>query len=139
MSVVGRSQYRWSSFRRCDRPRRSRFVREEVVLLSCLNDMVARGWKSDNGFRGGYAGKIENWMKNEFPTTDLMADPHVQSKLTRWKKNYYLLSKILDRSGVGFNLHNDFKIDCPDDQWDQIVKVCASFLDCSQLHISAMR
>ncbi|KAG6437012.1 hypothetical protein SASPL_101919 [Salvia splendens] len=27
------------------------------------------------------------------------------------------------RSGVGFNLHDDYKIDCDDDQWSQIVKV----------------
>ncbi|KAL1544402.1 hypothetical protein AAHA92_21259 [Salvia divinorum] len=27
-----------------------------------------------------------------------------------------------DRSGVGLNLHEDFKINCDDDQWAQIVK-----------------
>ncbi|KAG6384851.1 hypothetical protein SASPL_113449 [Salvia splendens] len=118
----GRSQYRRSSFRPCDRPRRSWSDREELILISALKELVATGWKSDNGFRGGYAQKIEEWLKNEFPTTDLKATPHIQSKITTWKRNYYSLSKILDRSGVGFNVHNDFKIDCSDDQWDQIVR-----------------
>ncbi|KAL1549115.1 hypothetical protein AAHA92_17254 [Salvia divinorum] len=29
----------------------------------------------------------------------------------------------MQRSGVGFNLHDDFKIYCDDDQWSQIVRV----------------
>ncbi|KAG6389220.1 hypothetical protein SASPL_150682 [Salvia splendens] len=132
----GRSQYSRSSLRLCDRPRRSWSDREELILISALKELVATGWKSDNGFRGGYAQKIEEWLKNEFPSTDfrggygqcvaLKATPHIQSKITTWKRNYYPLSKILDRSEVGFNVHNDFKIDCSDDQWDQIVRVCDS-------------
>ena len=82
---------------------------------------MAQGWKSDNGFRGGYLSKIEEWMQTEFPRTDIKANPHIQSKLTALKKHYNLLSNILDRNGVGFNVHGDFKIDCYDDQWDQIV------------------
>ncbi|KAL1559803.1 hypothetical protein AAHA92_10106 [Salvia divinorum] len=26
------------------------------------------------------------------------------------------------RSGIGFNVHGDYKIDCDEEQWDQIVK-----------------
>ena len=97
-------------------------------MISAMKALVARGWKSDNGFRGGYAEKIEDWIRNEMPNTDLKASPHIRSKITSWKKNYYSLSKILDRSGVGFNHHNDFKTDCSDDQWDQIVKVSGIIL-----------
>ncbi|KAG6434005.1 hypothetical protein SASPL_105624 [Salvia splendens] len=81
----GSSQYRRSSYQRNERGRRSWTDCEEAVLISALKELVALGWKSDNG-------------------------------------NYNLLSNILDRSGVGFNVHGDFKIDCSDDQWDQIVK-----------------
>ncbi|XP_047950907.1 uncharacterized protein LOC125196435 isoform X2 [Salvia hispanica] len=118
----GGGQYHRSSMQRGDRVRRSWSDREEALLISGMKALVARGWKSDNGFRGGYANKIEEWITREIPTTDLKAEPHIKSKITSWKKNYYSLAKILDRSGVGFNLHNDFKIDCSDDQWDQIVK-----------------
>ncbi|KAG6436498.1 hypothetical protein SASPL_101399 [Salvia splendens] len=118
----GSSQYRRSSYPRNERGRRSWTDREEAVLISALKELVALGWKSDNGFRGGYLNKIEELMQKEFPRTDIKGNPHIQSKLTSLKRNYNLLSNILDRSGVGFNVHGDFKIDCSDDQWDQIVK-----------------
>ena len=87
-----------------------------VEDVTALKDLVARGLKSDNGFRGGYLKVVEGWLKKEFPRTDLKANPHIQSKITAVKKSYNSLAKILDRSGVGFNVHGDFKIDCDDDQ-----------------------
>lgn len=57
--ALGDSQYRHSSFRRCDRSLRSWSDREDVMLVAALKDLVARGCKSDNGFRGGYANKID--------------------------------------------------------------------------------
>ncbi|KAG6410223.1 hypothetical protein SASPL_128276 [Salvia splendens] len=39
-----------------------------------------------------------------------------------WKKAYGALSLVLARSRVGFNVHNDYKIDCDEEQWDQIIK-----------------
>ncbi|KAG6394855.1 hypothetical protein SASPL_145445 [Salvia splendens] len=89
---------------------------------ACRPVVPRRSWSDHNGFRGGYLNKVEEWMQKEFPRTDLKANPHIQSKLTAVKKSYNSLAKILDRSGVGFNVHGDFKIDCDDDQWDQIVK-----------------
>ncbi|XP_041998810.1 uncharacterized protein LOC121748487 isoform X1 [Salvia splendens] len=104
------------------RPGHRAFPERQTSAPSIGGSQGTNGWKSDNGFRGGYANKIEDWMRDEFPTTDIRANPHIQSKISTWKKNYYSLTNILDRSGAGFNLHNDFKIDCSDDQWDQIVK-----------------
>ncbi|KAG6427911.1 hypothetical protein SASPL_112158 [Salvia splendens] len=121
-NTQGSSQYRRGNARRPVVPRRSWSGREEAVLMVAMKDLVAHGWKSDNGFRGGYLNKVEEWMQKEFPITDLKANPHIQSKLTAVKKSYNSLAKILDRSGVEFNVHGDFKIDCDDDQWDQIVK-----------------
>ncbi|KAL1568786.1 hypothetical protein AAHA92_00352 [Salvia divinorum] len=39
------------------------------------------------------------------------------------KKNYNNLQNILSRRGIGFNAHGDYKIECSDEQWEQIVKV----------------
>ncbi|KAG6397618.1 hypothetical protein SASPL_143788 [Salvia splendens] len=61
-------------------------VREEEILATCLLDLVARGGKSDNGFR---AGSLRN---------------------------------ILSRTDVGFNPDGDHRIDCDDEQWEQIVQ-----------------
>ena len=93
-------------------------------MVATLKELVAQGWKSDNGFRSGYHNKVEEALRREFPTTDIKANPHIQSQICSWNKNYSSLVTILGRSGVRFNSNNDFKIDREDDQWAQIVRVC---------------
>ncbi|KAG6413136.1 hypothetical protein SASPL_125838 [Salvia splendens] len=118
---LGRNRKRKGD-RKGDRTRRSWTDREEETLVIALKDIVAHGWKSDNGFRGGYLTKLEDAMRSRFPKTDIKGSPHITSKLTAWKRMYGSLALILNRSGVGFNNKGDYKIDCNDDQWDQIVK-----------------
>lgn len=86
-------------------------------------ELVATGWKSDNGFRAGYIYKLEEMMRIHFPRAQVYANPHIMSKLTGWKKNYGSLSYILSRSGVGFNVHGDFTVDCDNEQWEAICNV----------------
>ncbi|KAG6392062.1 hypothetical protein SASPL_146268 [Salvia splendens] len=106
----------------CDRSRRAWSDREEMHFIASLKELVATGWKSDNGFRSGYLFKLEESMRREFPTTDLRVSPHISSKLHTWKKFYSAVSSILERSGVGFNNHDDYKIDCDEHQWTEIIK-----------------
>ncbi|KAL1549325.1 hypothetical protein AAHA92_17445 [Salvia divinorum] len=115
-------QYRRPGVRRVDRSRRSWSDKEELALVAAMKELVAIGWKSDNGFRSSYLTKVEESLLHDFPTIDLRANPHIQSKITAWKLNYYALFIILERSGVGFNVHGDYKIDCNDEQWDHIIK-----------------
>ncbi|KAL1540204.1 hypothetical protein AAHA92_24590 [Salvia divinorum] len=91
--------------------RRGWSFREEKILLASLKDIIAQGWKSENGFRGGYLFKLEDALKREFPNTDIKATPHITSKITIWKKSYYSLQGILSRSGIGFNLNGDHRIE----------------------------
>ncbi|XP_057807932.1 uncharacterized protein LOC131022462 [Salvia miltiorrhiza] len=105
-----------------DKTRRSWTTREEEVLLAALKELVAQGWKSDNGFRPGYLTKLEEAMRKAFPTTDLKGMPHINSKTTTWKKNYYSLCEMLKNSGVGFNVAGTHMIDCTDEQWEGIVQ-----------------
>ncbi|KAL1534751.1 hypothetical protein AAHA92_30891 [Salvia divinorum] len=109
-------------FQKGDRSRRMWSIREEEILVASLLELVARGWKSDNGFRSGYLGKIEDSIRKKFPNSDIKGTPHVVSKISSWKKNYSSLRGILVRSGVGFNVHGDYKIDIDDDQWAQVVQ-----------------
>lgn len=102
-------------------------IREEETLLSALKDLVSQGWKSDNGFKPRYLNRLEDALKKADPRTDLKANPHINSKITIWKKNYYILSQILSQSSVGFNLTGNFKIDCEDGVWADIVKVNMKF------------
>ncbi|XP_057766301.1 uncharacterized protein LOC130986786 [Salvia miltiorrhiza] len=105
-----------------DKTRRSWTIKEEETLIHELKELVAQGWKSDNGFRAGYLNKLELAMKNVFPGTDLKGMPHINSKICAWKKNYYSLCLIFRVTGVGFNVHGDHMIDCTTEQWEQIVK-----------------
>ena len=113
---------------RSDRTRRSWSPEEETIMLETLKDLVTRGWKADNGFRNGYLGKIEESLRRRFPQTDLRVNPHIQSKMHTWKKFYGALSQVLSKSGIRFNLKGDFKIDCEDAEWQEILKVCMSYL-----------
>ncbi|KAG6435856.1 hypothetical protein SASPL_100737 [Salvia splendens] len=105
-----------------DRTRRSWTDREEEILVTAMRDLSASGWKTDNGFRSGFTGRLHDAIKQRFPNTDIKICPHINSKISAWKKTYSSLVGILARSGVGFNTNNDCKIDCDDDQWEQIVK-----------------
>ncbi|KAG6425018.1 hypothetical protein SASPL_115441 [Salvia splendens] len=98
MSGFGRSNSTIS-----DRSRRGWTDKEEATLIMAMKDLMATGWKSDNGFKAGYLTRIENIMRQHLPNTDLRVHPHIKSKFTTWKKSYYLLDTILSRSGVGFN------------------------------------
>lgn len=97
-------------------------------FIASLKELVATGWKSDNRFRQGYLQKLEESMRREFPNTDLRVSPQFTSKLHTWKKFYSAVGNILERSGVGFNNHGDYKIDCDEHIWSEIIKVVASFM-----------
>ncbi|KAG6430085.1 hypothetical protein SASPL_108146 [Salvia splendens] len=96
--------------------------REEAILLAAMKELAATGWKSDNGFRSGYLTRALEALKREFPKTDIVVHPHIKSKITTWKKNYYSLMQILDRSGVGFNADGEYKLDIDDEQWSQVMQ-----------------
>ncbi|KAL8534717.1 hypothetical protein ACS0TY_010668 [Phlomoides rotata] len=53
-----------------------------------LKDLVAKGQKTDNGFRTGYLNKLEDALRKAFPGCDLQATPHITSKITTWRKHY---------------------------------------------------
>ncbi|XP_057780067.1 uncharacterized protein LOC130998671 [Salvia miltiorrhiza] len=107
--------------KKCEKTRRSWSVREEEVLIAALKELVVQGWQSDNGFRVGYLGKLEEAVKSAFPGTDLKGIPHIHSKRSTWKKNYGSLTTILGKSGTDFNVDGKFMIDCDAELWELIV------------------
>ncbi|KAL8481047.1 hypothetical protein ACS0TY_027544 [Phlomoides rotata] len=97
-------------------------TREENVLLAALKDLVAKGKKTDNGFRMGYLNKLEDALRKAFPGCDLQATPHITSKITTWRKHYFaIVSTKLQVTGVGFNT-TSCQLEYTDDQWDSILK-----------------
>ncbi|KAL8487642.1 hypothetical protein ACS0TY_024092 [Phlomoides rotata] len=85
------------------RGRRSWSKIEEDALMVSLNNAVLEGWKSDNGFKAGFQRELEKGMKKIIPCTDLVATPHINSKIHVWKKEYGALSDLLCKSGIGWN------------------------------------
>ncbi|KAL8470859.1 hypothetical protein ACS0TY_033435 [Phlomoides rotata] len=85
------------------RSRRSWTRIEEDALVLCLIEIVNNGWKSDNGFRAGFQRELEKGMRVLIPGTNLLATPHINSKIHQWKKDYGSLFDVLSKSGVGWN------------------------------------
>ncbi|KAL8525442.1 hypothetical protein ACS0TY_014886 [Phlomoides rotata] len=42
-------------------------------------------------------------MKKLLPSTDIVANPHINSKIHVWKKDYSALSDLLSKSGIDWN------------------------------------
>ncbi|KAL8521035.1 hypothetical protein ACS0TY_011540 [Phlomoides rotata] len=76
---------------------------EEDVLIQALTDIVSDGWKADNGFRAGFQRELEKGIRKLLPGTDLVANPHINSKIHVWKKDYGSQSDLLSKSGIGWN------------------------------------
>ncbi|KAL8470896.1 hypothetical protein ACS0TY_033465 [Phlomoides rotata] len=85
---------------KASRGRRSWSRVEEDALIGCLIDIVNDGWKADNGFKAGFQRELEKGMRKIFPGTDLVANPHINSKIHVWKKEYSALNDLLSKSGV---------------------------------------
>ncbi|KAL8500762.1 hypothetical protein ACS0TY_020373 [Phlomoides rotata] len=76
---------------------------EEDALINCLTDIVNDGWKAENGFKAGFQRELEKGMRKRLPGTNIVANPHINSKIHVWKKEYNALSDILSKSGIGWN------------------------------------
>ncbi|KAL1564399.1 hypothetical protein AAHA92_06748 [Salvia divinorum] len=87
-------------------------LRDGGSMSKVKGDRTRRSWSK----------REEEVTKSEMPDTQLLVNPHINSKITTWKRCYNSLLLILDHSGIGFNSDNDFKIECNDEQWSQIVK-----------------
>ncbi|KAL8493835.1 hypothetical protein ACS0TY_024850 [Phlomoides rotata] len=95
---------------------------EERELVSALKDLVLKGRKCDNGFRSGYLLLLENMLSTKFPGTDLKGEPHINSKIHVWKKQYACLKLMLGNSGIGLN-STTYRIDALPEVWDAHIKV----------------
>ncbi|KAL0423932.1 UNVERIFIED_CONTAM: hypothetical protein Sradi_0928000 [Sesamum radiatum] len=84
-------------------PRRTWILVEKEALINGLKSLVMSGWKCDNGFQNGYLAQLEAHMKRAFPQCDLKAEPHINSKLHVWKRQYSTLCSMMAKSGLGWD------------------------------------
>ncbi|KAG8390739.1 hypothetical protein BUALT_Bualt01G0114900 [Buddleja alternifolia] len=95
---------------------------EEKVLANALRDLLVRGYKADNGFKSGYQMLLEQAMVQAFPGTNIRADPHINSRITVWRKNYATISTLQSRSGFGWNDATNMITVESEDAWNNFVK-----------------
>ncbi|KAL8458323.1 hypothetical protein ACS0TY_035994 [Phlomoides rotata] len=67
-----------------------------------LEKMLLRE-KYPEGAGHGFQRELEKGMHKIFPGTDLVANPHINSKIHVWKKEYSALSDLISKSGIGWN------------------------------------
>ncbi|GFS37804.1 hypothetical protein Acr_00g0054040 [Actinidia rufa] len=81
-------------------------------------------WKLDCGqFKGGFYGECEKKIICAFPGTDLRANPHIESKIKMWRRQYNLLQDMLKTSGFGYaNYVEKMILVDSDDVWDNYVR-----------------
>ncbi|KAG6382519.1 hypothetical protein SASPL_157813 [Salvia splendens] len=72
--LLGMCEFGRSNSTISDRSRRV-WTDKEATLIMAMKDLVATGWKSDNGFRAGYLTRIENIKRQHLPNTDLRVQP----------------------------------------------------------------
>ncbi|KAL8493715.1 hypothetical protein ACS0TY_024772 [Phlomoides rotata] len=97
---------------------------EECELMHGLKVLVVKGNKCDNGFRSGYLLILENWLTAKFLGTDLKGEPHINSKIHVWKRQYVCLKCMLGISGVGLN-STTYHADALPEVWDAQIRVDA--------------
>ncbi|KAL1569378.1 poly(ADP-ribose) glycohydrolase [Salvia divinorum] len=100
---------------------------EEAALIAIMKKLVADGYRQENAFRSGYLEIIEKQLKVWFPGTDLNLT-NVSSKLTVWKRQYYLMMNMINTSGFGWNDSSNM-IAVEDDVWKQYAKSFRYFQD----------
>ncbi|KAL8518370.1 hypothetical protein ACS0TY_009667 [Phlomoides rotata] len=88
---------------KCVRGRRSWSKVEDDTLIHCLINIVNDGWKADNGFKAGFLRELEKKMRKMLPGSDIVANPHIHSKIHVWKKECGALSDLLSKSGIRWN------------------------------------
>ncbi|GER39740.1 B3 domain-containing protein Os12g0592300 [Striga asiatica] len=108
--------------RRADKGRRSWSKHEEEILIVALKEVVANGWKSENGFKTGFLQVLEQELAKKLPGTDLKGLPHINSKIHVWKKDYSSLLFMLSRTGMGWN-DSTKMVEASDEAWASCVKV----------------
>ncbi|KAL8507484.1 hypothetical protein ACS0TY_018140 [Phlomoides rotata] len=92
---------------------------EECELMHVLKELALKGNKCDNGFRSKYLLILENMLAAKFPGTGLKGEPHINSKIHVWKRQYVCLKNLL--SGVGLN-STTYHVDALPEVWEAQIK-----------------
>ncbi|KAL0409592.1 UNVERIFIED_CONTAM: hypothetical protein Sradi_1893600 [Sesamum radiatum] len=120
-----REQRRGSNKQRSG-PRKTWTIVEEEALVNGLKSLITTGWKCENGFRNGYLAQLEVYMKRLFPQCHIKAEPHTNSKLHVWKKQYSMLTSMMNKSRFGWDESRNMVTVEHENVWQDFVKMYPS-------------
>ncbi|KAF7807685.1 Myb/SANT-like DNA-binding domain protein [Senna tora] len=91
--------------------RRQWTATEDEKLVECLLDLAAdKIWKSDNGFKSGFARQLEKRLHEKLHGCDLRASPHIESRVKVLKKQYRAIADMLGPKASGFGWNDKDKM-----------------------------
>lgn len=106
-SEQGRQRRKWISF-------------EEESLLDAIDSVLASEQRCDT--RSTLL-KIEHALNDLCPNSNLKANPHIESKLKKLKKDYSIIYDMINKSGFAWNdIKKCVEVDS-NEVWDQYVQV----------------
>ena len=110
------------------RTRRVWTTKECDVLIRCMMDKFCDKWKAETGqFRAGFFNEVEKALIMALPGTDLRVNPHIDSKIKHWRKQYNLITDMGRLSGFGWDDQQKMVTVDSDEVWNTYVKVNYSF------------
>ncbi|KAL5849365.1 hypothetical protein ACOSQ3_007429 [Xanthoceras sorbifolium] len=96
---------------------------EEESFLTVLKDFVANGKRCDTGnFKAGSLAQMEKALNQICLGSNLKANPHLESKLKKCKKNYSTIYNMMNTSGFAWNdVKKCIEVDS-NEAWENYVK-----------------
>ncbi|KAL5803062.1 hypothetical protein ACOSQ4_031367 [Xanthoceras sorbifolium] len=96
---------------------------EEESFLTVLEDFVANGKHCDTGnFKASSLAQMEKALNQIFPGSNLKANPHLESKLKKWKKKFSTIYDMMNTSSFACNdVKKCIEVDS-NEAWESYVK-----------------
>lgn len=100
---------------------------EDKLLVQCLVELrTEQKFMADNGFKPGYAKKLEAMMEDRAPGCCIKANPHILSRIKTMKLAWQIVYDMVygtNTSGFGWDAAKQIVV-AEKDVWDEYIKVC---------------
>ncbi|KAL6564596.1 hypothetical protein OROMI_016046 [Orobanche minor] len=114
-------QERLGRGRRQKAPKRFWSKKEEIICIGVVKELIKGGWRSGNGWRGGFYGAVKDEMKGIMPECTLV-EVHVNSKLTVWKREWIMVADVANLSGFSWDHASSMILAESKELWDSLRK-----------------
>ncbi|KAL6509497.1 hypothetical protein OROGR_022807 [Orobanche gracilis] len=92
---------------------------EELVCIGVVKELIKGGWRSGNGWPGGFYGAVRDEMKKVIPDCTL-TDININSKLTVWKREWIMVFDVAKLSGFNWDRGSNMVLDETNELWNSL-------------------